>query len=137
MATFKWSTPTSAGNVITTQLSAIANNSRCSAVPYDNSTNRDLYARVAVSLGTITPAAGGSITFRVVQTDPAVAYEDPDSSQDSYTAVLATGAGAKRVVFPNVRLYPFQMGFTVINNSGVTLNASNAVALNPYNESDT
>jgi hypothetical protein len=92
-----------------------------------------LYAAIAIKLGSITPATGGSITLRVTLND------GTDTSDriggDVYTYPLTSGAGAKIIVFPMVRLYPFSLRFSIVNNSGVTLNASgNEIYVTPYNE---
>jgi hypothetical protein len=134
MAVAKWATPsTRSGNFALTSFNSIANNTEGTVVAYDNSSNRNLYGAVTIKLGSITPAAGGSISLRVTL------YDGTDTSDkaagDIYTAQLLTGTGAKVVIIPMVRIYPFSLRFSVINNSGVTLAASgNEMYVTAYNE---
>jgi hypothetical protein len=134
MSIAKWSTPSSrSANIASTVLNSLTTTSESAVVTYNNSTNRDLYAAIAVKLGSITPAAGGSITLRVTLDD------GTDTSDriggDVYTYPLTSGTGAKVIIFPMVRLYPFSLRFSVINNSGATLNASgNEIYVTPFNE---
>jgi hypothetical protein len=134
MAVAKWSTPsTRSSNLAGTTLNSLANGSESSRVTYDNSTNRDLYGFVTIKLGSITPATGGSITLRITASDGTDLGDAVGG--DLYTMPLTTGASAKIVNVPLVRLYPFSLRFSVINNSGVTLNASgNEIYVTPYNE---
>jgi hypothetical protein len=134
MAVVKWTTPGSETNVAGSALNSLANGSNSARMAYDNSTARELYARVTVELGSITPSAGGSITLRYLgrrgSTD-----EDITTGLESYTMPLASGASAKRVIFQMVRLYPYDGGFVVTNNSGVTLNSTgNSVNVQPFGE---
>jgi hypothetical protein len=134
MAVAKWAAPGTEVDLHGTELNSLANAGTTARMAYDNSTARNLYAKITVELGSITPATGGSITLVPVHRR-STNDEDTASAADRYTLPLASGASAKRVIFPLVRLYPFVMGFRVINNSGVTLNASgNEVYLEPYNE---
>lgn len=134
MAVAKWAAPSSrSSNFAGTTLNSLANNSESSVVTYDNSTNKDLYGSVTLKLGSITPSTGGSVTLRVTMND------GTDTSDriggDLYAAPLTTGASAKVVIVPMVRLYPFSLRFSVINTSGVTLAASgNELYVTPFNE---
>ena len=48
---------------------------------------------------------------------------------------LNSGASAKVVIIPLVRLYPFSLRFSVVNNSGVAFAASgNEMYVRPFNE---
>lgn len=135
MSTAKWATPGTELSIAGTALNSLANAANSARMAHDNSSNLDLYARVTVELGSITPGAGGSITLRYLGRR-STNDEDIVSSLESYQALLASGAGTKRVIFEMVRLYPFAAGFVLTNNSGVTLNASgNAMYVQPYNES--
>jgi hypothetical protein len=101
---------------------------------YDNSTSRDLYARVTVELGSITPSAGGSITLRYLGRR-STTDEDITTGLESYTMPLSSGASVKRVIFQMVRIYPYDGGFVVTNNAGVALAASgNSVFVQPFGE---
>jgi hypothetical protein len=102
-------------------------------VTYDNSSNKDLYAAVTVKLGSITPSSGGSVTLRVTVSDGTDTADKV--AGDTYTVALLSGASAKVIVIPMVRLYPFSLRLSVVNNSGVTLNASNnEIYVTGYNE---
>lgn len=134
MAIAKWATPgTRSSNFASTSLNSLANAGESTVVTYDNSTNRNLYGAVTIKLGSITPSANGSISLRVTISD------GTDTSDriagDVYTAVLLSGASAKVVILPMIRIYPFSLRFSVINNSGVAFAATgNEMYVTPYNE---
>jgi hypothetical protein len=134
MAIAKWSTPsTRSSNFASTTLNSLANAGESSVVTYDNSTNRDLYGVVTLKLGSITPATGGSVTVRITLNDGTDTADKIGG--DLYVVPLTSGASAKVAVINMVRLYPFSMRFSVINNSGVTLAASgNELYVRPFNE---
>lgn len=134
MAVAKWAAPAGrSSNFAGTTLNSLANGSESSVVTYDNSTYRDLYTAVTIKLGSITPTSGGSITLRVTMND------GTDTSDriggDLYVVPLTTTASAKIVIIPMVRLYPFSLRFSIINNSGVAFASSgNEIYVNDYNE---
>jgi hypothetical protein len=134
MATAKWSTPGArSSNFAGTTLNSIANGSESTRVTYDNSTTRDLYGFVTIKLGSITPAAGGSITLRVTASDGTDLGDVVGG--DLYTMPLTTSASAKIVNVPLVRLYPFSLRLSIINNAGVSLAASgNEIYVSAFNE---
>lgn len=134
MAVAKWAAPSSrSSNFAGTTLNSLANNSESSVVTYDNSTNKDLYGAVTLKLGSITPSAGGSVTLRVTMSDGTDTGDRIGG--DVYVSPLTSGASAKVVVFPMVRIYPFSLRFSLVNNSGATLAASgNEMYVTPYNE---
>ena len=136
MSIAKWSAPsTRSSNLAETTLNSLANGSATTLITYDNSTNRNLYTNVALKLGSITPSAGGSVTLRVYAGDGTDVPDANGGVFDSYTAALSSGASAKVVTFPMVRLYPFSCRLQVVNNSGVTLGASgNELYCTDYNE---
>jgi hypothetical protein len=134
MAIAKWSAPsTRSSNLAGATLNSLANGSESSRVTYDNSTNRDLYGFVTIKLGSITPSTGGSITLRVTASDGTDLGDAVGG--DLYTMPLTTGASAKIVNVPLVRLYPFSLRLSIINNAGVTIAASgNEIYVTNYNE---
>jgi hypothetical protein len=136
MAVAKWATPgTRSSNLAGTALNSLANGSASSLISYDNSSNRDLYAIVTVKLGSITPSTGGSVSLRIYAGDGTDLPDANGGAFDGYTAVLASGAGAKVVTFPMVRLYPFPCRLQIVNNTGVSTAASgNELYVRPYNE---
>jgi hypothetical protein len=134
MSIAKWATPsTRSSNFASTTLNSLANAGESTAVTYDNSSNKDLYGLVTIKLGSITPSTGGSITIRVTLNDGTDTADRIGG--DLYTIPLTSGAGAKISMINMVRLYPFSMRISVINNSGVSLNASgNELYITPWNE---
>ena len=134
MAVAKWATPSArSSNFAGTTLNSLANAGESSVVTYDNSTNRDLYGLVTIKLGSITPATGGSITVRVTLNDGTDTADRVGG--DLYVVPLVAGAGAKVAVLNMVRLYPYSMRFSLVNNAGVTLAASgNELYVRPWNE---
>jgi hypothetical protein len=134
MAIAKWATPsTRSSNFASTTLNSLANAGESNVVTYDNSTNRDLYGIITVKLGSITPSTGGSITVRVTLNDGTDTADRIGG--DIYVIPLTSGASAKVAVLNMIRLYPVSMRISVINNSGVTLNASgNEIYIRPWNE---
>jgi len=130
----RWAVPaTRSSNFASTTLNSLANGSESTVVTYDNSNNRNLYGAVTLKLGSITPSTGGSVTLRVVVSDGTDTSDK--AAGDLYTAQLLSGASAKVVVWPMVRLYPFSLRFSIVNNSGVTLAASaNEIYVTAYNE---
>lgn len=134
MAIAKWATPSArSSNIAGTTLNSITNGTESAVVTYDNSTNRDLYATLTIKLGSITPSTGGSITVRITLND------GTDTSDriggDLYVVPLTSGASAKVAVINMVRLYPFSMRMSVVNNAGVSLAAAgNELYVRPWNE---
>jgi hypothetical protein len=134
MAVAKWATPSArSSNFAGATLNSLANAGESSVVTYDNSTNRDLYGLVTIKLGSITPATGGSITVRVTLNDGTDTADR--AGGDLYVVPLLAGAGAKVAVLNMVRLYPYAMRFSLVNNAGVALAASgNELYVRPWNE---
>ena len=134
MAVAKWAAPSArSSNLAGSTLNSLANAGESAVVTYDNSTNRDLYGTVTIKLGSITPAAGGSITLRVTLNDGTDTADR--TGGDLYVVPLTSGASAKVAVVNMVRLYPFSMRFSVVNNAGVAFAASgNEIYVRPFNE---
>jgi hypothetical protein len=134
MAIVKWSTPgTRSSNIAGSTLNSIATGSETAVVTYDNSTNKDLYGVLVVKLGSITPSTGGSITVRVTLNDGTDTADKIGG--DLYVIPLTSGASAKVAVANMIRLYPFSMRISIVNNAGVTTAASgNELYITPFNE---
>ncbi len=134
MAVAKWATPsTRSSNLASTTLNSIANGAETGAISYDNSTNLDLYGSVTIKLGSITPATGGSITLRVTLNDGTDTADRIGG--DLYVVPLTSGASAKVAVINMVRLYPYSMRLSVVNNAGVAFASSgNEIYVRPWNE---
>jgi hypothetical protein len=134
MSLTKWTSPsTRSSNFASTAFNSLANGSESATVTYDNATNKDLYGAVTVKLGSITPTTGGSISIRITQSDGTDVSDKIGG--DLYVIPLTSGASAKVNIISMIRLYPFSLRFSLVNNSGVTLNASgNEIYVTAYNE---
>jgi len=140
MAIAKWATPVArsvAGNIASTSWNTgITTGSESAVVSYaTNSTDKYLYAAATIKLGSINSSNGGSISLRVMLNDGTDTSDQ--AAGDIYTAqVRYTGStGSKIIIIPMVRLYPFSMRFSLINNTGATLATSNnEFYLSPYGE---
>ena len=134
MAVAKWAAPSArSSNIAGTTLNSLANGSESAVVNYDNSAALDLYSVVTIKLGSISSATGGSITLRVTLSDGTDTADRVGG--DLYVVPLTSGASAKVAVINMVRLYPFSMRLSVVNNAGVTLAASgNEIYVRPWNE---
>ena len=138
MAIATWTSPVSrstAGNIAgTTWNSGVTNTTESNVVSYtSNITGKYLYAAATIKLGSINSSVGGSVSLRVTLND---GTDTADRiAGDIYTVQLVSGTSAKIAIIPMVRLYPFSMRFSLINNSGVTLaTSSNEFYLSPYGE---
>ena len=134
MSIAKWATPSArSSNIASTTLNSLANAGESTAVTYDNSTNLDLYGTVTIKLGSITPSTGGSITVRVTYNDGTDTADRIGG--DLYVIPLTSGASAKVAIYNMIRLYPYSMRISVINNAGVAFAASgNELYIRPWNE---
>ena len=134
MSIAKWATPsTRSSNILSTVFNSLANGGETATVTYDNSTNKDLYGTITIKLGSITPSTGGSITLRVTLNDGTDTADKIGG--DLYTVPLTSGASAKVAVLNMIRLYPYSLRFSIINNSGVTTAATgNELYVRPWNE---
>jgi hypothetical protein len=135
MTALKYSTPsTLSSSLCTTELDSLANDEESNTFTYDNSTNRTLYGMVKIKLGSITPSTGGTIMLRVTINDGTDSADK--TGGDTYYSSLTTSTSSKVIIFPMVRLYPFSLRFSILNKSGVSLNAAdNDVYIRTYNES--
>ena len=136
MADAKWSSLGSAsGNIASTTLNSLGNGSESAVVTYDNSSNKYLYGLVKVKLGSFTSTTGASISLRVAAND-ATDSDDAATAGDLYAHTLTVGASAKVAIFPMIRLYPFSLRLSVINNAGAAFaSSSNELHVIPYGES--
>jgi len=134
MSVAKWTSPsTRSSNFASTAFNSLANGSESATVTYDNATNKDLYGAVTVKLGSITPTTGGSISIRITQSDGTDVSDKIGG--DLYVIPLTSGASAKVSIISMVRLYPFSLRFSLVNNAGVSLASSgNEIYVTAYNE---
>ena len=135
MAVAKWATPSSrSSSLVTSELDSLTTGSESTPVSYDNSSNKNLYGAVTVKLGTFDPNAGAYISLRINISDGTDTATDKFAG-DVYTASVNDASGAKVVIFPMVRLYPFDLKVSVINNTSTSFNAAdNDIYVTPYNE---
>jgi hypothetical protein len=146
MADTSWGTPLAIGsvtNIASTTLDSLANSTSGTTgvsafVTHDNSTDKKLYANVRITLGSLTPAAGGSITLCVFSAQDTTAPTNTAGygGGDRYPYPLDATTSAKECIIPMVRLYPESMRLCLVNNAGVALAASgNGLRVRPYGES--
>jgi hypothetical protein len=136
MAVVKWSTPaTESSNLASTLLNSLpANTGNSARIAYDNSGDRALYAKVTIVLGSFNPGASLSVILSVLHRRGA---DDENTVDDleSYVRTVTSGASAKRIIFPMVRLYPFNMGFIVRNRTaGAFASTGNEFYVQTYGE---
>jgi len=137
MATAKWATPGTrssdlSGSVL--NVASFTNGTESGTMTYDNSTAKDLYGTVTIKLASLTPTAGASVTLRVQYNDGTDA-PTAKFGGDLYTSLVENTTGAKTVMFNMVRLYPYSMLFSVINNTGTTIpSTGNNFYVRPWNE---
>lgn len=141
MSIAKWSAPgTPSANLAGMALDNLGSGSTSNFLAvYDNTTNLDLYAGLLINLGSIQPAAGGSLAISVFASVNGAAPDNTASlfGGDTYTITLTASSSAKQVTLPMIRLYPGKMYFAVTNNSSVSLSptaGSNTFVVVPYDE---
>lgn len=138
-----WSgSPTSRGNVLTTELNALANGAYSAVgTAFDNTSNKDQYAWAEINLASLNPTAGAYLQLFLTLAVGGTNYEDPPSAtnpgyQMSVGIVaITTGAATKRVTIPTFRLPPSLGKFVLLNGSGVALGATlNTVTIYTSND---
>lgn len=139
----KWeAAPVSRGNVLTTELNALANGAYSAVgTEIDNSTNLDQWGAVEINLASLTPTTGAYLQLFVTQAPDGTNYEDPPSATNpGFHAAVAlmsipTGAATKRVISPWFRLPPARVKFVLLNGAGAALGATgNTVELFTSND---
>jgi hypothetical protein len=112
---------------------------------YDNSTNLNIYGAITLELGSFSPTVNATVLLRVFAGD-GTALPDISSGTsgsgyagglfDSYWSSVTFGTGVKKIIFPQVKLYPFPCRFQIQNNTGTNFASSgNALYVTPYGES--
>lgn len=143
MATFKWLGATSRGNVLTTELNALANGGFSAVGPaYDNTANLDEWIFFDITLASLAAAAGASLQIFFVVSLDGTTYEDPASSTNPgshqlvCTVSVNVSTSAKRIQTKDgYRIPPFKGKFVLKNACGVALGATlNTVAAYTSNE---
>ncbi len=137
MAVATWSSNSGRStNILSSAANSLANGSESSVVTYDNSSLKNLYAAATIKLGSISSTTGGSVSLRLTLNDGTDTGDKVGG--DVYVVPLVVGSAAKVNIIPMIRLYPFSVRFSLVNNSGATLNAANnELYLIPYNETIT
>ena len=106
MATAKWSAPSAPAHTdIAGALDSLGNGSTSAFITYDNSSNRDYYGNIRITLGSITAVAPNSGVFRVFATQNGAAPDNTGSvgGGDAYPFVVTLGAGVKEINIPMVQ----------------------------------
>lgn len=142
-STITWSAlGTRSSNFAGVTLDSLASSATSALVTYDNSTDKALYGMVEIQLGSFTSVSPPAITLRAYPTANAAAVV-PDATGtavggDPYVVPITTGASAKVIVIPMIRLYPVSMRFQITNNAGAAFAASgNSIIITPFNETAT
>lgn len=132
MAAEKWQANTSRGNVLSTELNALANAGRSAAgTEIDNGTNLDVFGRLVlqVTFGT-APVAGGYVEIYMVTAPDGTNYEDGSNSVDPGTHKLIDRipvravTTAQRLSGRMIPLLPEKTKFLLYNGSGQAFPAS-------------
>ena len=132
MATEKWAAYTSRGNVLSTELNALANAGRSAAgTEVDNGTNLDMYGvlELQVTFGT-APSAGGYVEIYMVTAPDGTNYEDGSNTVDPGTHKLIDRIPVRAVTTAQrlsgrlIPLLPEKMKFLLYNGSGQAFPAS-------------
>ena len=132
MATEKWAAYTSRGNVLSTELNALANAGRSAAgTEVDNGTNLDMYGvlELQVTFGT-APSAGGYVEIYMVTAPDGTNYEDGSNTVDPGTHKLVDRIPVRAVTTAQrlsgrlIPLLPEKMKFLLYNGSGQAFPAS-------------
>lgn len=132
MATIKWAAYTDRGNVLTTELNALANAGRSAAgTEIDNATNKDRWGKfeLNVTFGT-APSAGGYVEIYAVTAPDGTNYEDGSNTVDPGTHKLIDRipvravTTAQRLTGRQFPLEPAKTKFLLLNASGQAFPAS-------------
>lgn len=132
MATEKWAAYTSRGNVLSTELNSLADGSRTAAgTEVDNSTNKDVFGRLALSVTFDTaPSAGGYVEIYAVNALDGTNYEDGSNSVDPGThklldrIPLRSVTTEQRLTGRRFEFDPSKTKFLLYNGSGQAFPAS-------------
>ena len=133
MAVGKWGAPAArSSNILSTVANSLANGSESATVTFDNSSNLSPNAILTLKLGSITPSTGGSVSIRVTIND---GTDTSDKIGGQIVQFPLTSGASAKVGMQEVRLPPFSLRFSLVNNSGVTLPASgNELYVRQWNE---
>jgi hypothetical protein len=134
MSVAKWTAlGTESSSIAGTALDSKANGTTTFIADIANTTDKDLYLNVWVTLGSITPTTGSSVTLQLRQKRSSTYSEN---TLEQYVAAT-NGTGARVVELAAVMRIPHggTFGLYWTNNLGVTSAASgNAVYTRTWNE---
>jgi hypothetical protein len=143
MSILKYTTPAALGSeLLGTELNGLGAGveSALNTTALDNTTNLNQFCSLELTLGSFDPGANKTVTLRVYANDGTVT---PDGSggatpTDTYVVAVSAGSSIKKVVFPQVKLYPFSMRFTIQNGCSNAFAASgHSMKPRTYNEQTT
>ena len=132
MAAEKWQANTSRGNVLSTELNALANAGRSAAgTEIDNGTNLDVFGRIVlqVTFGT-APVSGGYVEIYMVTAPDGTNYEDGSNTVYPGTHKLIDRIPVRAVTTAQrlsgrlIPLLPEKTKFLIYNGSGQAFPAS-------------
>jgi hypothetical protein len=134
MATILWSTPgaRSANLAASGQLNGLPVAGESGAMEYNNTTGKILYASVGIRLGAVNSLAGHSYMLRVISGDGV--FMSDAVGGDNYFVPLLVNNLVKTNVIPMVRLYPFMLRFSIVNNATQFAASGNELYVTPYGE---
>jgi hypothetical protein len=134
MSVAKWTAlGTESSNIAGTALDSKANGTTTFIADITNTTDKDLYLNVWMTMGSITPTAGSSVTLQLRQKRSSTYAEN---TLEQYVAAT-NGTGARTVPLAAVMRIPHggTFGLYWTNNLGVTSAASgNEVYTRTWNE---
>lgn len=123
MAVAKWTAfAGESANLAGTALDSKANGTTTFVVDIDNNTDRDLYSSFWAAFGSITPAAGGSVTLSLRRKRGSTYAENP--CEQAISGVTGTGARAFALEFAMRLPGPGVYGLYFTNTLGVSTAAS-------------
>lgn len=137
MATEKWAAYTSRGNVLSTELNALASAGRSAAgTEVDNGANLDMFGvlELSVTFGT-APVAGGFIEIYMVTAPDGTNYEDGSNTVDPGTHKLIDRIPVRAVTTAQrlsgrlIPLLPEKTKFILVNGSGQAFPASGSTLI--------
>lgn len=119
--TIEWDLDTESTSLVTTELDSLADDTESSLFTLDNSGASDkwLYGKIRIELGSITPGTGANIILRVYGPNA-----DKGSSPFSLHVLTVASGTAAKTVEAIVQLPPYALELSIENRCGVTLASS-------------
>lgn len=141
MATQKWvGAWVSRGTVLTTELNGLGIGAYSAlGTAVDNSANLDQFGVFVISLNTLSPTTGATVTLFIAQAVDGTNYEAAPASTNAafhqnqnglIVSVDTTASATKLIATPPILLPPAKFKVALLNGAGVALNATgNTVTL--------